>query len=364
MRARVSAESSVVAIAHILTRVKARRSFDTCQSNARSDGSSLDERRAIRRSTPTAPRCPSSCSPPRAARAGRPRARRRARPGRPSRVARRSRRASTAWRRARGARVSGPATCSRCRRRTCRAWAGVALGAMRAGGAVTGIPPGATEADLARQLAATRACVLVVRAGGGRAGAARRGRARRARASSALGRAPRRAADRRAARRRRARAGGRAAPERLALLPCSSGTTGLPKAVMLTHGNLAARRRAGPARARASARDDVVLGVAPFAHVMGFVAGLAAPLAAGATVVTLPRFELPALLAAVERHRVTRADRPAAGRRRARRTTRASSPRPLVARVRRLRRRAAGAGAPGAARRPAARGDDRPGLRA
>ena len=48
-----------------------------------------------------------------------------------------------------------------------------------------------------------------------------------------------------------------------------------------------------------------MLAVAPFAHVMGFVGGLAAPLAAGATVVTLPRFELPALLAAVERHRVT-----------------------------------------------------------
>jgi acyl-CoA synthetase (AMP-forming)/AMP-acid ligase II len=38
---------------------------------------------------------------------------------------------------------------------------------------------------------------------------------------------------------------------------------------------------------------------------MGFVGALAAPLVAGATVVTLPRFELPALLAAIERHRVT-----------------------------------------------------------
>ena len=45
--------------------------------------------------------------------------------------------------------------------------------------------------------------------------------------------------------------------------------------------------------------------MAPCAHVMGFVGALAAPLVAGATVVTLPRFELPALLAAIERHRVT-----------------------------------------------------------
>ena len=36
-----------------------------------------------------------------------------------------------------------------------------------------------------------------------------------------------------------------------------------------------------------------MLAVAPFAHVMGFVGGLAAPLAAGATVVTLARFALP-----------------------------------------------------------------------
>jgi acyl-CoA synthetase (AMP-forming)/AMP-acid ligase II len=50
---------------------------------------------------------------------------------------------------------------------------------------------------------------------------------------------------------------------------------------------------------------DTVLAVAPFCHVMGFVVTLAAPLAAGATVVTLPRFELEAALAAIARYRVT-----------------------------------------------------------
>jgi acyl-CoA synthetase (AMP-forming)/AMP-acid ligase II len=94
------------------------------------------------------------------------------------------------------------------------------------------------------------------------------------------------------------------APERVALLPCSSGTTGLPKAVVLTHGNLAA----GVAQVRCGLGlepRDVVLAMAPPAHVMGFVGGLAAPLAAGSTVVLLARFELPALLAAIARHRVT-----------------------------------------------------------
>jgi acyl-CoA synthetase (AMP-forming)/AMP-acid ligase II len=48
-----------------------------------------------------------------------------------------------------------------------------------------------------------------------------------------------------------------------------------------------------------------MLAVAPFAHVMGFVVTLAAPLAAGATVVTMPRFELIGALELVERRRVT-----------------------------------------------------------
>ena len=183
------------------------------------------------------------------------------------------------------------------------AWAGVALGALRAGGAVTGIAPAATEADVARQLGLTSAWVLV-------SAPALTETALRAAAASgvrelvAIGEAP---SARPIAELLAADAPAPAvalAPERLALLPCSSGTTGLPKAVMLTHGNLGAAV-AQVQRGFCLQARDVVLGVAPFAHVMGFVAGLAAPLAAGATVVTLPRFELPGLLAAIERRRVS-----------------------------------------------------------
>jgi acyl-CoA synthetase (AMP-forming)/AMP-acid ligase II len=93
-------------------------------------------------------------------------------------------------------------------------------------------------------------------------------------------------------------------PGQLALLPYSSGTTGLPKPVMLSHANLTAAARQLGAGLALTPRDRF-LALAPLAHVMGFVVSLCAPLAAGATVVMLPRFELPALLEAIQRHRVT-----------------------------------------------------------
>jgi acyl-CoA synthetase (AMP-forming)/AMP-acid ligase II len=90
----------------------------------------------------------------------------------------------------------------------------------------------------------------------------------------------------------------------VALLPWSSGTTGLPKGVMLTHANLVTTVRQINRGLRLTAHDTV-LAVAPFFHVMGFTATLALPLACGATVVTMPRFDLEGFLALVQGHRVT-----------------------------------------------------------
>jgi acyl-CoA synthetase (AMP-forming)/AMP-acid ligase II len=170
-------------------------------------------------------------------------------------------------------------------------WAVAALGALAAGGATTGISPVATDGELGMFLARTRTTVL----------AADPALCDRARVTGVgevdvLGEL--------------ANASGRTAPEvriepsTTALLPGSSGTTGPPKSVRLTHGNLAA----GVGQLQGGVRfteDDVVLAVAPFAHVLGSVVTLAGPLAAGATVVTMPRFHLPALLDIVEAHRVT-----------------------------------------------------------
>jgi acyl-CoA synthetase (AMP-forming)/AMP-acid ligase II len=166
---------------------------------------------------------------------------------------------------------------------------------MTAGGAVTGISPVAADGEVAALLRRTRTGVL----------AADPALLTRARTIAAQGRVPEVAAVADIAQPARS-----AAPlpdvrrEAVALLPGSSGTTGPPKSVVLTHGNLAAGIGQLQAGIRFSA-DDVVLAVAPFPHVLGVVVTLAAPLAAGATVVTLPRFDLGALLTAVETYRVT-----------------------------------------------------------
>ena len=93
-------------------------------------------------------------------------------------------------------------------------------------------------------------------------------------------------------------------PEDLAVLPYSSGTTGLMKGVMLTHRNLVANIEqawnsmpVGP--------DDVLLGLMPFFHIYGQTVVLNLGLAKGSTIVTMPRFDLDGMLELVERHRMT-----------------------------------------------------------
>ncbi|MFI1074065.1 4-coumarate--CoA ligase family protein [Streptomyces puniciscabiei] len=92
--------------------------------------------------------------------------------------------------------------------------------------------------------------------------------------------------------------------EDIAALPYSSGTTGTPKGVMLTHRqiatNLAQLEPAAPA-----APGDRILAVLPFFHIYGLTALMNAPLRKGATVVVLPRFDLETFLAAIDNHRIT-----------------------------------------------------------
>jgi acyl-CoA synthetase (AMP-forming)/AMP-acid ligase II len=90
----------------------------------------------------------------------------------------------------------------------------------------------------------------------------------------------------------------------VAMLPYSSGTTGLPKGVRLTHANLVANVcQAGALLA--PDQDDVMIGALPFFHAAGFCASICLTLRHGATVVTLPRFDLEQCLRLVESHRAT-----------------------------------------------------------
>jgi acyl-CoA synthetase (AMP-forming)/AMP-acid ligase II len=93
------------------------------------------------------------------------------------------------------------------------------------------------------------------------------------------------------------------AREDLAALPYSSGTSGLPKGVMLTHRNLVA----GLCQFVASepAADEVVFTVPPFFHMLGMCL-MSALVLQGATLVTLPRFDITASLRSIQEYGATR----------------------------------------------------------
>jgi len=88
-------------------------------------------------------------------------------------------------------------------------------------------------------------------------------------------------------------------------LPYSSGTTGLCKGVMLTHKNLVANV-AQTLGAIPSAPDEVIMAVLPFFHIYGMQCMMNCGLRAGATVVTLPRFDLEQFLRAHQDYGITR----------------------------------------------------------
>ncbi len=92
--------------------------------------------------------------------------------------------------------------------------------------------------------------------------------------------------------------------EDLLTLPYSSGTTGLSKGVMLTHRNVVANIEQISSVGLVEP-DDVVMAVVPFFHIYGMVVVMSGALRAGATVVTMPRFDLVAFLETIQRDRAT-----------------------------------------------------------
>jgi acyl-CoA synthetase (AMP-forming)/AMP-acid ligase II len=94
----------------------------------------------------------------------------------------------------------------------------------------------------------------------------------------------------------------------LVVLPYSSGTTGLPKGVMLTHRNIVANMAQidGITNNAIVTRDDTVIAFLPFFHIYGMVVIMNYTLAKGATIITMPRFEMEPFLRLIEQYRVTR----------------------------------------------------------
>jgi long-chain acyl-CoA synthetase len=97
-----------------------------------------------------------------------------------------------------------------------------------------------------------------------------------------------------------------AAEETLAALPYSSGTTGLPKGVMLSHYNLVANvfQTIGPHAAEMT-HDDIMLCFLPLYHIYGLNVALNPMLTLGATLVLMPRFNVPQLLELLVKESVT-----------------------------------------------------------
>lgn len=92
--------------------------------------------------------------------------------------------------------------------------------------------------------------------------------------------------------------------DHVVVLPYSSGTTGLPKGVMLTHRNLVANIVQCEPLLRYDA-DDVAIAALPFFHIYGMQVLMNGLLANGVRVLSMPRFDLEVALKTIQDEKVT-----------------------------------------------------------
>lgn len=96
-------------------------------------------------------------------------------------------------------------------------------------------------------------------------------------------------------------------PTSTATIPFSSGTTGLPKGVVLSHRNLVANMlQLYQQETKHLGKDAVVLVPLPFFHIYGLVLGLLTVSRHTTKTVFLPAFDLPKFLELIQTHKVTR----------------------------------------------------------
>ena len=95
-------------------------------------------------------------------------------------------------------------------------------------------------------------------------------------------------------------------PSEVALFQYSGGTTGLPKAAMLTHSNIIANALQSRSWIRdAEDGEEVLLAVLPFFHAYGGTLCLHTGFHIGATIVLVPRFDLADVMGLIEEYRPT-----------------------------------------------------------
>jgi len=93
-------------------------------------------------------------------------------------------------------------------------------------------------------------------------------------------------------------------PDDMAVLPYTSGTTGLPKGCVHTHRTVMCNV-AGAGQWSHGGPETVSLGVVPMFHITGFLYNALGPMGNGATCVLMPRWDRELCARLIARHRVT-----------------------------------------------------------
>lgn len=98
-------------------------------------------------------------------------------------------------------------------------------------------------------------------------------------------------------------------PDDVVILPYSSGTTGLPKGVEITHKNVTSncemKKLCNLTLPTTSDFQDVLPCVLPFYHIYGMTMVMLSKLALGNKLVTLPKFTPESFLKSLDEHKAT-----------------------------------------------------------